>query len=78
MATAAETTPNTPFYKLGGHETIQAICNRFYDLMDIEPAYREGDGGMADAALIAFGELVEDDAAGFLDGDAARHEIIGK
>jgi len=33
---------------------------------------------MADAALVAFGELVENDAAGFLDGDAARDEIIGK
>ena len=33
MAGAADTTPNTPFYKLGGHETFQAICNRFYDLM---------------------------------------------
>ena len=41
MATAAETTPNTPFYKLGGHETFQAICNRFYDLMDSDPAYAE-------------------------------------
>lgn len=41
MATAAETTPNTPFYKLGGHETIQAICNRFYDLMDSDPAYAD-------------------------------------
>lgn len=34
-------TPNTPFYKLGGHETMQAICNRFYDLMDSEPAYAQ-------------------------------------
>ncbi|MCB2076139.1 MAG: group II truncated hemoglobin [Novosphingobium sp.] len=42
MASAAEsTTPNTPFYKLGGHETMQAICNRFYDLMDSDPAYAE-------------------------------------
>lgn len=41
MATAAETTPNTPFYKLGGHETMQAICNRFYDLMDSDPAYAD-------------------------------------
>jgi len=41
LATAAETTPNTPFYKLGGHETMQAICNRFYDLMDSDPAYAD-------------------------------------
>ena len=41
MATAAETTPNTPFYKLGGHETMQAIVDRFYDLMDSDPAYSE-------------------------------------
>ncbi|MCB2060249.1 MAG: group II truncated hemoglobin [Novosphingobium sp.] len=41
MATAAETTPNTPFYKLGGHETMQAIVDRFYDLMDSDPAYAE-------------------------------------
>ena len=41
MATAAKTTPNTPFYKLGGHETMQAIVDRFYDLMDSDPAYSE-------------------------------------
>jgi len=41
VATAAETTPNTPFYKLGGHETMQAIVNRFYDLMETDPAYAE-------------------------------------
>ena len=42
----------------------------------IEPTCREGDGGVADAALIAFGELVKNDATGFLDGDAARDEIM--
>ena len=41
MATAAQTTPNTPFHKLGGHEAFQAIVNRFYDLMDSDPAYAE-------------------------------------
>lgn len=41
MATAAEQTPDTPFYKMGGHETFRAICNRFYDLMDSDPAYAE-------------------------------------
>lgn len=41
MATAAETRPNTPFYRLGGHETMQAIVDRFYELMDTDPAYAE-------------------------------------
>lgn len=39
--TATPATPNTPFYRLGGHATMQAICNRFYDLMDTDPAYAE-------------------------------------
>jgi hemoglobin len=33
--------PATPFDKLGGHATMRAICERFYDLMDSEPAYAE-------------------------------------
>ncbi len=42
MATVvSETEPDTPFYRLGGHPTFQAICDRFYDLMDSEPAYAE-------------------------------------
>jgi hemoglobin len=42
LATTAETTtPKTPFHLLGGHETFQKICNRFYDLMESEPAYAE-------------------------------------
>lgn len=41
MATAAQTTANTPFHKLGGHETFQAIVDRFYDLMDSDPAYAD-------------------------------------
>ena len=40
-AAAADKTPNTPFYRLGGHEAMQAICNRFYDLMDSDPAYAD-------------------------------------
>lgn len=32
---------NAPFYKLGGAPTFQAIANRFYDLMDQDPAYAE-------------------------------------
>lgn len=38
---AAQTEPDTPFYRLGGHATFQAICERFYDLMDGDPAYAE-------------------------------------
>lgn len=43
MATTSEAirTPDTPFYRLGGQETMQAICDRFYDLMDSDPAYAE-------------------------------------
>ena len=35
----AETT--SPFDRLGGHETFRAITDRFYDLMESEPAYAE-------------------------------------
>jgi hemoglobin len=42
LATAAETTtPQIPFYLLGGHPAIQSIVDRFYDLMDSDPAYAE-------------------------------------
>jgi hemoglobin len=41
LASAAETVPNTPFHLLGGHDTFQAIVDRFYDLMDSDPAYAE-------------------------------------
>lgn len=34
-------TPRTPFYLLGGHDVMFAIVNRFYDLMDSEPAYAD-------------------------------------
>lgn len=34
-------TPNTPFYRLGGAPVFEAIANRFYDLMDSDPAYAE-------------------------------------
>lgn len=33
--------PETPFYQLGGHETMRAIVDRFYDLMDSDPGYAE-------------------------------------
>jgi hemoglobin len=31
----------TPFEWIGGEERVQALVERFYDLMDLEPAYRE-------------------------------------
>jgi hemoglobin len=34
-------TPDTPFYRLGGAAVFEAICNRFYDLMDEDPQYAE-------------------------------------
>jgi hemoglobin len=33
--------PKTPFHLLGGHDAMQAIVDRFYDLMDSDPAYAE-------------------------------------
>ena len=41
LTAVTEEKPDTPFYRLGGHETFRAICNRFYDLMDSDPAYAE-------------------------------------
>lgn len=32
---------NTPFDALGGHDVMRAICDRFYDLMEDDPAYAE-------------------------------------
>lgn len=36
-----EPPPKSPFELLGGEQTIQAIVDRFYDLMDCDPAYAE-------------------------------------
>ncbi len=37
-----ETQPvDTPFQSLGGEERVRAFTDRFYDLMDLEPAYKE-------------------------------------
>lgn len=33
------TAPPTPFDMLGGEEPVRALADRFYDLMDLEPAY---------------------------------------
>lgn len=41
QTSASGDAPKTPFHLLGGHETMQAICDRFYDLMDSDPAYAE-------------------------------------
>lgn len=38
MAVSAET-ELTPFERLGGHATLRAITDRFYDLMEQDPAY---------------------------------------
>ncbi|GHC85657.1 hypothetical protein GCM10019060_06620 [Novosphingobium pokkalii] len=38
MAASAET-ELTPFERLGGHATLRAITDRFYDLMEQDPAY---------------------------------------
>ena len=42
MSSETETqTPNTPYHRLGGAPVFEAICNRFYDLMDEDPQYAE-------------------------------------
>ncbi|MCD6666409.1 MAG: group II truncated hemoglobin [Hydrogenophaga sp.] len=33
--------PSTPFDWIGGEPRVRALVDRFYDLMDIEPGYRE-------------------------------------
>lgn len=35
------TIPASPFERIGGHAALRAISNRFYDLMENEPAYAE-------------------------------------
>ena len=39
--TRTEDLPATPFEWIGGEPRVRALVDRFYDLMDIEPAYRE-------------------------------------
>ena len=38
---AAERREDTPYALLGGDPAVRALVDRFYDLMDLEPAYRE-------------------------------------
>ena len=38
---ATETAPATAFDLVGGEASVRALVDRFYDLMDLEPAYRE-------------------------------------
>jgi hemoglobin len=37
----SETASATPFDWVGGEAAVRALVDRFYDLMDIEPSYRE-------------------------------------
>lgn len=37
----AEAIATSPFERVGGHSVLQAICERFYDLMEQDPAYAE-------------------------------------
>ena len=39
--TTAPAAPATPFEWIGGEAPVRALVDRFYDLMDIEPSYRE-------------------------------------
>ena len=39
--TPVSVAPATPFEWIGGEESVRSLVDRFYDLMDIEPAYRE-------------------------------------
>jgi hemoglobin len=41
MNSEEQTSPTTAFEWLGGEARVQALVDRFYDLMDLEPAYQE-------------------------------------
>ena len=40
MTETAEAPPVTPYDQIGGREVIQKVVDRFYDLMDQDPAYK--------------------------------------
>jgi hemoglobin len=37
----AERAEDTPYARLGGDAALRALVDRFYDLMELEPSYRE-------------------------------------
>lgn len=39
MASASSLNEQSPFERIGGRDTLQLIVDRFYDLMDSDPAY---------------------------------------
>ena len=41
MTIPAEVPVTSPFERIGGHQAMRAITERFYDLMDQEPGYAE-------------------------------------
>ena len=41
METIEKPRPTTPYERLGGLSVLERITNRFYDLMDSDPAYAE-------------------------------------
>jgi hemoglobin len=41
VTTDTQTRPTTPYERIGGREVLRAIVDRFYDLMDEDPAYAE-------------------------------------
>ncbi len=41
MSTEESQPVDTPFQLIGGEERVRALTDRFYDLMDLEPAYKE-------------------------------------
>jgi hemoglobin len=41
MSSEEKQSYDTPFAWIGGEEKVKALVERFYDLMDLEPKYRE-------------------------------------